>query len=142
MPRSCPPPSICAVICTRGFCRRTYSAPHALGPYILCAVIDIRSILSLITFTGTLPMACTASVVEQHAAFFGDLADLGHGLDHADFVVGVHDADQDGFIRDRFAQHVEIDQAIRLHRQIGDAAAVLFEALARYRESPCARWRR
>ena len=62
MPRSCPPPSICAVSCTRGLLRRTYSAPTPFGPYILCALIDIRSMLSLITFTGTLPTACVASV--------------------------------------------------------------------------------
>ena len=32
------------------------------GPYILCALIDIRSMLSSSTWIGTLPTACVASV--------------------------------------------------------------------------------
>ena len=36
--------------------------PTPFGPYILCAVMDIMSILSASTFTGTLPIACTASL--------------------------------------------------------------------------------
>ena len=68
--------------------------------------------------------------VEQDAALVADLADLGHRLDHADFVVGVHDADQDGLVGDGVAQLIEIDQAVLLQRQIGDAAAMLFELLA------------
>src|SRR5258708_11562885 len=57
--------------------------------------------------------------VEQHAFALGQLADLGDRLQHADFVVGVHDADQDGLVRDGFSQHFEIDQTVGLHRQIG-----------------------
>src|SRR5690242_1847866 len=32
---------------------------------------------------------------EENAVFFGDFADLGDGIDYANFVVGVHDGDQD-----------------------------------------------
>ena len=37
MPRSCPPPCICASMRTRGLLRRTNNAPTPFGPYILCA---------------------------------------------------------------------------------------------------------
>ena len=69
--------------------------------------------LSLITLTGTLPTACVASVWNSTPLLFRDLADLRDRLDHADFVVGVHDADQDGLVGDRVLQLVQIDQAIR-----------------------------
>ena len=67
--------------------------------------------------------------MKEDALFFGDLADFRDGLNHADFVVGVHDGDQDGLGRDGAAQIVEIDAAVFLHRQIGDFVAVFFEAL-------------
>ncbi len=68
--------------------------------------------------------------VEQDALLAADLADLGHRLNHADLVVGVHDGDENRLVGDRFPQHVEIDQPVALHRQIGHAIAELFELLA------------
>ena len=62
MPRSWPPPSIWAVRRTRGFLRRTYRQPTPLGPYILCAEIDIRSTCCASTSSGILPGHCVASV--------------------------------------------------------------------------------
>ncbi len=59
-----------------------------------------------------------------------DLADLFHRLNHADFVIGVHERDQDGLVRDRFAQHVQIHYAVGFHGQIRDAVPVLLEFLA------------
>ena len=61
IPRSWPPPSIWAVTFTLGFFLRTYNAPTPLGPYILCAVKAIKSMPSLLTSTGILPMACVLS---------------------------------------------------------------------------------
>ncbi len=86
--------------------------------------------LSLFTSTGTLPIACTPSVWNRTPRSRQILPISRNRLDHADFVIGVHDRDENGFVGDRFAQHVEIDQAIAFHRQIGDAVAVLFELLA------------
>src|SRR5271157_494529 len=60
-PDSWPPPSICAASATRGARRRRYSAPIPLGPYILCALSDIRSMWSASTSMGILPNACAAS---------------------------------------------------------------------------------
>ncbi len=38
------------------------SAPTPLGPYSLCALMDMRSTFISSTLTGTLPTACAASV--------------------------------------------------------------------------------
>ena len=38
------------------------SAPTPLGPYSLCALMDMRSTFMSSTLTGTLPTACAASV--------------------------------------------------------------------------------
>ena len=65
---------------------------------------------------GNLAERLHAIGVEQHAALVADLADLGDRLDHADFIVGVHDADQDRLVGDGIAKLIEIDQAVLLQR--------------------------
>ena len=50
--------------------------------------------------------------MEQNALFLGDLADLRNRLHDADFVIGIHDADQDRFVGDRVPQLIEIDQPV------------------------------
>ena len=55
--------------------------------------------------------------VENHAALVAELADLGDGLHHADFVVRRHDRDQDGLVVHGALQFFQIDQAVFLHRQ-------------------------
>ena len=69
--------------------------------------------------------------VKQHALLFRDRPNRRERLDDADLVVGGHDRDEDGLVGDRVSQLVEIDEAVLLHRQIGDAVAVLLEPLAR-----------
>ena len=68
--------------------------------------------------------------MQQHALLAADLPDFADRLDRADFVVAVHDRHHHGLVRDRVAQLVQIDQSIRLHRQIRYPAAALFEPLA------------
>ena len=75
--------------------------------------------------------------MHQDAAFFRDPADLADILDHADFVVGVHHADQDGLVRDRRAEFFEIDQAVALDRQISHADARFFQTLEVSRMALC-----
>ena len=86
--------------------------------------------LSLVDVDRNFADGLHAVGVEENAVLAADFADFGDGLEHADFVVGVHDGDENRLIGDRFPQHVEIDQAVALHRQIGDPIAVLFELLA------------
>ena len=69
--------------------------------------------------------------VEQDPLLLRDRADLGDRLQHADLVVGGHDRDEDRLVGDGGAQLVETDAAVLLHRQIGDARALLLELLAR-----------
>ena len=66
--------------------------------------------------------------MEQDALFLGNLADFLDGLDHADFVVGVHDGDQNRFRGDGAAQVVKIDAAVFCNREVGHFVAVLLEA--------------
>ncbi len=46
--------------------------------------------------------------VEVDVGLGGDAADFGERLDDAEFVVGVHDGDQDGFGAEGAAEVVEI----------------------------------
>ena len=64
-----------------------------------------------------------------------DLADLGDGLQDADLIVRGHDRDENRLIVDGTLQVFEINKPIGLHRQIGDAVAVLLEALAGVEDS-------
>ncbi len=68
--------------------------------------------------------------VEDDALLVAELADLGDRLNHADLVVRIHDRDQDRLVVDGALQVFEIDQPIRLHRQIGHAVALLLQPLA------------
>src|SRR5258708_6874612 len=68
--------------------------------------------------------------VEDDAAFATQLANLGERLQHPDLVVRGHDRHQDRLVVHGALQVFEIDQAIFLHRHIGDAIAIFFQALA------------
>src|SRR5580658_9995019 len=67
--------------------------------------------------------------MEDDVVLAADFANLRNRLDHAYLVVSKHDSDQDGLIVDGPLQVFQVDQAVRLNRQVGDAIAVLFEAL-------------
>src|SRR5580658_2180097 len=67
--------------------------------------------------------------MEDDVVLAADFANLRNRLDHAYLVVSKHDSDQDGLIVDGPLQVFQVDQAIRLNRQVSDAVAVLFQAL-------------
>ena len=130
MPRSWPPPSICATSCTRGFLRRTYKRAHALRSVNLVRR-DRRQIDVVLNHVErNLADRLHRVGVEQHAALMAQRADFADRLQHANLVVGGHDRDQDRLVIHGALQVVEIDPAILLHRQIGDAEAVLLQPLA------------
>src|SRR5205823_2749163 len=67
---------------------------------------------------------------KENPSLLGNLADFRDGIDDANFVVGIHDGDQDrGRLDSRF-QIVQADPPVLLHRQIGDLETMLFEVLA------------
>ena len=68
--------------------------------------------------------------MEEHAALVAQRANLANGLQRANLVVGGHDRHQDGLVIHGALQVVEIDAAVLLHRQVGDAESVLLQALA------------
>ena len=69
--------------------------------------------------------------VEQDAARLREAADRGQRLQHADLVVGGHDADQDRLRLEGRFERREIDQAVAADRQHRHAAAARFEVPAR-----------
>src|ERR1700678_1528294 len=79
---------------------------------------------------GDLAQSLHAVGVEDYAFFVAELADFGYRLDGADLVVGKHDGDQDGLVVNGPTQVFHVDEAVGLYRQIGDAVAVFFKALA------------
>src|SRR5208283_876229 len=68
--------------------------------------------------------------VEEHALLVTDLSDFADGLQHANLIVGGHNGDENGLVVDGALQVFEVDEAVCLYGQIGDAIAVLLEALA------------
>src|SRR3984885_912812 len=67
--------------------------------------------------------------MEDDVVLAADLAGVRNRLHHTYLVVSKHDSDQDVLVVDGPLQVFEVDQAIRLNRQVGDAVAVLFQAL-------------
>jgi len=65
--------------------------------------------------------------VENDALFAAQSADCGNVLDHADFVVDEHDADQNGVFANRRFQDLHIDQAIGLHVEVSHVKALALE---------------
>ena len=68
--------------------------------------------------------------VKQNTGFMGDARAFLDGLDSADLVVGMHDADEDGSRRDRASQVVRIDLPGAIDRQVSDLRAYTFEKTA------------
>ena len=103
---------------------------HALGPVHLVGGDGGEVHVHLLHVEGHLADGLDGVGVEEHFLLFGDLPDFLNRLQHADFVVGVHDGDEDGLVGDSSAQLVQINQAFFAHRQVGDLAAVLLQPLA------------
>ena len=68
--------------------------------------------------------------VENHAPLVTQLADFSDWLQHANLVIRIHNRDQDGLVIHGALQVVQIDQAVFLHRHVGHAIAIFFQALA------------
>ena len=68
--------------------------------------------------------------MEHSAHRMGEFRDLPDRLDGADLVVRRHDGDERGVLAQRVFELLEIDAAVLVHVQIGDAEALLFERFA------------
>jgi hypothetical protein len=97
----------------------------------LCAEIDATSTKLVDYVERNLAHGLHRVGMEEHAALMADFADFADGLQHADFVVGRHDADENGLVVDGALQVFEIDGAVGHHRQIRHTGAVFFQPLAR-----------
>ena len=78
------------------------------------------SMLSALDVDGDLADGLDGVGVEEDALLVADFADLADGLDDADFVVGVHDGDEDGLVGafgdDGAAEVVKVDEAVGRRR--------------------------
>src|SRR5579863_1526994 len=67
---------------------------------------------------------------EEDAVLLGDFADFLDRVNDANFVVGIHDGDQNCFRRDGFANVFWVHAAIFTHRKVGNFKAFFFQTLA------------
>ena len=68
--------------------------------------------------------------VKQDFLFLGDFADFLDGLENADFVVRLHDRDENRLGRDRATEIIEIDQTVGCDGKVGNLETGFFQALA------------
>ena len=73
--------------------------------------------------------------MEENASLLGNLADLFHRLNDANFVAGVHDRDQNRLVCDRIPKLIQIDQSVLSHWQVRDTYAILLKTFARIQNS-------
>src|SRR5579864_5223229 len=103
---------------------------HALGTVHLVAGDGGQIDVLLDHVDGNLADGLSGVGVKDHAALMTQLADLRHGLENANLVIGEHDRHQDGFVIHGALQVVEVNETVFLHRHVGDAVAILLQALA------------
>ena len=65
--------------------------------------------------------------VEQHAVFFAHGTDFGDRLNGADFIIGVHNADQRGILPNGVFHLLGCDQPFIIYRQISDFKPFFFQ---------------
>ena len=97
--------------------RRIHSAPAPLGPPNLWAEIDSRSTPSARDAHRQLARRLHGVGVEQRAVAAGDGGQVGHRLDRAYLVIGVHDRYEGRAIGHQPTQGVGIGDAAAAHRQ-------------------------
>src|SRR5689334_23941737 len=68
--------------------------------------------------------------VEVDVVLCGYFADLVERLDSTEFIVGVHDGDEQSFRTDGLAQFFEVNEAIRIDGEVGHGRAFFFQSLA------------
>jgi len=78
---------------------------------------------------GDFPGGLYGIGVEVDVGFGGDTADFGERLNGAEFVVGVHHGDENGFGAKGAAEIVEVDETFAIDGKIGDGDALFFESL-------------
>ena len=66
---------------------------------------------------------------DARVALLDDADDIGDIVDRADHVVGVDDGDQRRLVVERGGEGLDIDEALAVDREVGDAEALLLQAL-------------
>src|SRR5262249_38265103 len=66
--------------------------------------------------------------MKEYAFFLANRADLGNGMQGADFIIGGHDADENSLIRDGVDKLLGAYLPEGINRQVGDDKAVLLQS--------------
>lgn len=66
----------------------------------------------------------------EHAISVTDTGDVLHGKQDASLVIGPHERNHGGVVRDGVFQVGQAQQAIAIYRQVSDAIAILLQGLA------------
>src|SRR5579872_1979100 len=103
---------------------------HALGAIHFVAGDRGQVDVLLNHVDGNLADGLSGVSVEDHSALATKLADLRNGLENANLVIREHDRHQDCLVIHGALQIVEVNETVLLHRHVGDAVAILFQALA------------
>src|SRR5215472_2944014 len=115
--RSCPPPSN-----DGGKLYARIPAPHVKGANALWPInlvpADSQQIdVVPLNVDRNLAHCLDAIDRKEDSTFFRNLSDFRDGVNHANFIVGVHDGDQNRRRLDGHLQLVQADASVLLHRQ-------------------------
>ena len=102
----------------------------ALGPVDLVRRDGHEVDVPLVNVDGDLADHLGGVGVEGDLLGAAELADLGHGLDHADLVVHGHHTDMGGVGSHGRFELFQVDQAVLLDGEVGDVEAFVLEMAA------------
>src|SRR5689334_18161274 len=103
---------------------------YALRPVNLVPADGQQVNVVLLNVNGDFANGLYAIHSKENPAFLGNFADFRDGIDDTNFIVGVHDGDQNRRRLNGRFQLVQADAPVLLHRQVGDLEAMLLEVLA------------
>ena len=126
--RSCLPP---VIVDSRRVPRRIHSAPTPFGPYSLCPERLSRSTSSAVDVDGHLADGLHRIGVHDDAAGVRQRGAGGDGLQRADLVVGVHQAEQRRVVGEGRGDRLGLHDAVPIRRDARDAPAAALEGTHR-----------
>src|SRR6266851_2070894 len=113
-----------------GIAAADVQSANALGPVNFVAAHGQQVDVVFLHIDGNLAHSLHAVHGEEDAVLLGKFADFRDRVNYANFVVGVHDGDQNRCGLNGRLQLLNVYAPVALDRQIGDFEAVLFEVLA------------
>src|SRR5690606_31383574 len=104
-------------------------APDAFGTIDLVSAHGQQVDVQGVDLDGDLAKRLGSVRMEQDVALPAQASNLCQRLNDTRLVVAMHDRDENGLVRHRRCQPLEIDQAVGAHTEIGDLAPMTLEML-------------